>query len=104
MFAPTYLHSISLVSGSTKIMGNLELANKIEKLTREYITQGKNLYQSQESIKAILIKEYGDEWYNKSGEAINYIIENEYANIERKKSPIFDKKQYEYDMKHGVLY
>lgn len=104
MFEPNYLCSISLVSGNTKIMGNLELADKIEKLVKGYIMRGKNLYQSQESIKAILIKEYGDEWYDKSGEAINYIIENEYANIERKKSPIFDKKQYEYDMKHGVLY
>ena len=51
------------------------------------------------------------EWYEKSGEAVNFVIENEYAHAERTSLPAFDMKQYEKDMKQyekdmkqGVMY
>lgn len=104
MFEPEYTCSISLVNNKVKMMGNLPLASKIEEMVKDFINQNKSLYQAQEEIKALLVKDFGDEWYDKSGEAINYIIENEYANIERNKLPALDIKQYEFDIRHGVLY
>lgn len=62
------------------------------------------LYAAQEHIKTILIDKYGTEWYERSGEAINYIIENKYCDKERARNPLFDKEQYDFDVTHSVLY
>lgn len=70
---------LSLIDNKTKIMGNIELANKIKEMTKVYLKQGKDLYEAQEKLKTLLLKELGLEWYEKSGDAVNYIIENEYS-------------------------
>ncbi len=104
MFAPNYMCPISLVDNKTKIMGNIELADKIKEMAKACLEQGKDLYEAQEELKTLLIKESGLEWYEKSGEAVNFIIENEYAHAERTSLPAFDMKQYEKDRKQGVMY
>ena len=55
-------------------------------------------------MKTILIDKYGTEWYERSGEAINYIVENKYCSKERAENPLFDKEQYNFDVTHSVLY
>lgn len=40
----------------------------------------------------------------KSGEAVNFIIENEYANDERMVLPVFDARRYEEDQKSNIMY
>lgn len=104
MVSPSYICLSSLVDNETKIMGNIELANKIKEMTKVYLKQGKDLYEAQEKVKTLLLKELGLEWYEKSGEAVNFIIENEYAHAERASLPAFDIKQFEKDMKQGVMY
>lgn len=104
MVSPSYMCLLSLVDNKTKIMGNIELANKIKEMTKIYLKQGKDLYEAQEKLKILLQKELGLEWYEKSGEAVNFVIENEYAHAERTSLPAFDMKQYEKDMKQGVMY
>lgn len=101
MFPPSYICPFSLIENKTKMMGNLELAEKIKKIVQEYIENGKNLYQTQDELKKALIRDFNEEWYKRSGEAINYIIENEYANIEREESAM---KQYEAEMKLSIMY
>ena len=99
---PVELHS--LVENKTKVMGNVELADTIKALAQSCIKQRKDLYQAQEEIKSALIKDFGLEWFEKSGEAVNFIIENEYAHYERLSLPAFDMAQYRKDLKLGVMY
>lgn len=104
MVAPNYTYSLSLVDNRTSLQGNIELAHKIEKMAQTFIERGKDLYQAQDEIKSLLIKDFGCEWYEKSGEAVNFIIENEYAHDERESIPLFDARAYEEDIKRNVLY
>lgn len=101
---PDYYCFTSLVENKTKIMGNIDLATDIENKAKEFISQNKSLYEAQQEIVRELTEIYGKDWYERSAEAVNFIIENEYANDERSKNFIFDKKQYEYDKKHNVCY
>lgn len=102
MFSPEYLRRTSLVNGKEKLMGNLEAAGLIENMTFECIKNDIELYDAQEQIKTILINKYGTEWYERSGEAINYIVENKYCDKERAGNPLFDKEQYNFDVIHKV--
>lgn len=104
MFSPEYLRRTSLVNGKEKLMGNLEAAGLIENMTFECIKNDIELYDAQEQIKTILINKYGTEWYERNGEAINYIVENKYCDKERAGNPLFDKEQYNFDVIHKVLY
>ena len=85
-------------------MGNLEADGLIENMAFECIKNDIDLYTAQEQIKAILIDKYGTEWYEQSGEAINYIVENKYCSKERAENPLFDKERYNFDVTHSVLY
>ena len=80
------------------------MAGLIENMAFECIKNDIELYDAQEQIKAILINKYGAEWYEQSGEAINYIIENKYCDKERARNLLFDEEQYNFDVTHGVLY
>ena len=55
-------------------MGNLKVAGLIENMAFECIKNNIGLYAAQEQIKTILIDKYGTEWYERSEEAINYIM------------------------------
>lgn len=85
MFSLEYLRRTSLLNGKEKLMGNLEAAGLIENMAFECIKND-------------------TEWYERSGEAINYIVENKYCDKERVRNPLFDKEQYDFDTTHGVLY
>lgn len=62
-----------------KIEGDSFLINSIEQEVKNYISIGKDLYETQEQMKDFLVHKYGEDWYLKSADAINYIIENEYS-------------------------
>ena len=104
MFSPEYFRQTSLLNGKENLMGNLEAAGLIESMAFECIKNDIDLYTAQEQIKTILIDKYGTEWYERSGEAINYIVENKYCSKERAENPLFDKEQYNFDVTHSVLY
>lgn len=104
MFPPDYFKQTSFLNGKVKIMGNTELAELIENTALECIRNNVELYAAQEQIKIVLINKYGTEWYERSGEAVNYIIENKYCDAERAKNPVLDKKQYDFDITNNVLY
>lgn len=104
MFPPEYFKQTSLLDGKVEIKGNTELAELIENMALECIKNDIELYDAQEQIKAILFNRYGIEWYERSGEAVNYIIENKYCDAERARNPVFDKKRYDFDITHNVLY
>lgn len=76
MFPPEYLRQTSLLNGKENLMGNLEAVGLIENMAFECIKNDIDLYAAQEQIKTILIDKYSTEWYERSGEAINYIVEN----------------------------
>ena len=69
----------SCLEGYVQIEGDSFLINFIEHEVRNCISIGKDLYETQEQMKDFLIHKYGEDWYLKSGNAINYIIENEYS-------------------------
>ena len=104
MFPPDYFRQTSFLNGKVKIMGNTELAELIENTALECIRNNVELYAAQEQIKIVLINKYGTEWYERSGEAVNYIIENKYCDAERAKNPVLDKKQHDFDITNNVLY
>lgn len=104
MFPPDYFKQTSLLDGKVEIKGNTELAELIENMALECIKNDIELYDAQEQIKIVLINKYGTEWYERSGEAVNYIIENKYCDAERAKNPVLDKKQYDFDITNNVLY
>lgn len=104
MFPPDYFKQTSLLDGKVKIKGNTELAELIENMALECIKNDIELYDAQEQIKTFLINKYGVEWYERSGEAVNYIVENKYCDAERARNSVFDKKKYNFDITHNVLY
>lgn len=104
MFSPEYFRQTSLLNGKENLMGNLEVAGLIENMAFECIKNDVELYDAQEQIKTVLINKYGAEWYERSEEAVNYIVENKYCDEERVRNPLFDKEQYNFDVTHSVLY
>lgn len=104
MFSLEYLRRTSLLNEKEKLMGNTEVAGLIENMAFEYIKNDVELYDAQEQIKIALINKYGAEWYERSEEAVNYIVENKYCDKERARNPLFDKEQYDFDATHEVLY
>ena len=103
MFEPSYMCDRSLVEKLVIIKGDLDFAGKIEKFSNESCKRI-SLYFAQEQFREYVIENKGIDFYFKYGEAINYIIENTYCNLEREKLPAYDMKQYKYDMTHGVMY
>ena len=104
MISPNYMCFTSLMDNKIRIMGNVEYANKIAEMTKKYLRQGLNLYDTQEKIRNHIFEKLGVDWYEKSGEAVNFIIENEYANAERMVLPVFDARRYEEDQKSNIIY
>ena len=72
MISPNYMCSVSLMDNKTKIMGNIDFANKIAEITKIYLRQGLSLYDAQEKLKNTLLEKFGANWYEKSGEAVNF--------------------------------
>lgn len=101
MIPPDDFPSTSSLDGKVRITGNVKLALEIKKSAKKIIANGKNLYLAQEEIKNVLIKDYGAEWFKKNGEAVNFIIENEYARYERKLVPFPECIE---DVERNVLY
>jgi len=56
------------------------------------IKDGVNLYDAQTKIKDTIIERHGEQWYENNGYAVQYIIENAYADKERTRLPYFDKE------------
>lgn len=104
MNPPNYICNNSLLNNKFHIQGNLELYTTLTREINEYILQNYDLYKTQEIIKEKFIKIYGEEFYNKNGNAISFIIENEYCNKERQNNFFFDKSSYKEDIYNGVLY
>ncbi len=104
MFGLDYVVRSSLVDNVSKLHGNLELADNLRELVKQKYVNVCDLYTAQEEIKEYCIKQYGADFYEHSGAAINYIIENEYCNKERGINGILDKERYIFDMECGVLY
>lgn len=104
MISPEYECNVSLVDKWTSLHGNLNLAVELmNKVTRDCIGI-MGLYEAQQLIKEYCINKYGIDYYEKNGEAINFIVENEYCHVERKRLPAFDMKRYIKDLRSGVLY
>ena len=78
-FIDTEIQKETFLSGHVRVHGNKTVIDNIIKMTRLYIGIGKGLYETQELLKQVLTDRYGEQWYEDSGDAINYIIENEYA-------------------------
>ena len=104
MFGLDYVVRSSSVDYVSKLHGNLELADNLRELVKQKYVNVCDLYTAQEEIKEYCIKQYGTDFYEQSGAAINYIIENEYCNKEREINGILDKERYIFDMECGVLY
>ena len=62
------------------------------------------LYEAQQKMREYCISNYGEEFYERSADAIAFIVENEYCHTERSNNPCTDIKQYEEDMRLGALY
>lgn len=69
----------SMLEGYVEINGDSVFIESIKKEVSNYIYIGKDLYEAQALMKDFLIHKYGEKWYLESGEAVNYIIENEYS-------------------------
>lgn len=79
-FLPGYMEMPStMLEGYVRLDGNTELINNIIRETKNYISIGKSLYETQEGMKKFLTHKYGEDWYLKNGEGVNFIIENEHS-------------------------
>ena len=99
-----YIENDSMLNKNMIIHGDAKISKKLVKLTYNHIKQSIDLYDAQDKIKDIIIAENGEDYYNKYASAINFIIENEYANHHRKTNFIFHKGLYEKDIKDNALY
>lgn len=62
-----------------QLSGDLSIAEDIRRMARAACHDHVSLYDAQESIKQMLCEKYGNDWYDRSGEAVQYIIEDAYA-------------------------
>ena len=99
-----YICNYSLMDGKVYILGNVDLAKLLENLVKERCIGIFDLYEAQDMIRDYCIEIYGESFYYKNAEAIQFIVENEYCHLERKLNPIFDKFKYEEDIRRGTLY
>lgn len=104
MFEPNYICNHSLMEGQVLIHGNVELASSLEKYIIENYIGTVELYEAQQKVREYCISSYGEGFYEKSADAIAFIVENAYCNAERSNNPYTDIKRYEEDMRLGVLY
>lgn len=64
------------------VKGNNKVEQEIRELTRKCKINKIDLYDAQYNIKEKLIEKYGTKFYDKSAEAINFIIEGVYSNYQ----------------------
>lgn len=69
----------TILSGLVKIQGNKAAIDDVVKSVRKRIDEGKELYETEDLLKLELIEKYGKAWFDDNGEAINFIVENEYS-------------------------
>lgn len=99
MYTPFESISISTTEHLYRLHGDASLINEIKKAACACINDGFSLYEAQGTIVNSLAEKYGNHWYQKSAEAVNYIIENEYATAERQRTSLqFDRRNI------GVFY
>ena len=103
MIEPDYTINHSLVESATIVMGNLEFANRIREFARKSCNEV-DLYSSQERFKRDIEEENGIDFYETYGDAINYIIENEYCNMERQRLPYLDDRYYNKFRSSTIMY
>lgn len=77
--------SFSCGSQRYQLHGNGVIICEIEQMAKKAIRSHVGLYDTQENIKQYLCEKYGVAWYDKSAEAVQYIIEDAYASAERGK-------------------
>ena len=102
-----FIHKRSLLEGCGMeiiVFGDASLVQDIIITSRDSIEKNIDLYTAQERIKDNLIFLHGKEWYEKSAEAINFLIENEYCTAEREKQPFFDSRTYEKQINSCAMY
>ena len=69
----------TILSGLVSIQGNKAAIDDVVKSVRKRIDEGKELYETEDLLKLELIEKYGKAWFDDNGEAINFIVENEYS-------------------------
>ena len=69
----------TILSGFVRIQGNKAAIDDVVKSVRKRIDEGKGLYETEDLLKLELIEKYGKAWFDDNGEAINFIVENEYS-------------------------
>ena len=62
-----------------QLSGNMKVAYDIRRMAHVAYSNKVSLYDAQESIKQTLCEKYGADWYARSGEAVQHIIEDAYA-------------------------
>lgn len=99
MFQPLEAIATSTLENKFQINGNLTIVHELENLSLKYAIDDISLYDAQEKIKQYLSEKYSSEWYDKSAEAVQFIIEEKYSKIER------ERTSAEFYKKHaGELY
>ena len=73
------VHKGTILSGLVRIQGNKAAIDDVVKSVRKRIDEGKELYETEDLLKLELIEKYGKAWFDDNGEAINFIVENEYS-------------------------
>lgn len=69
----------TILSGLVRIQGNKAAIDDVVKSVRKRIDEGKELYETEDLLKLEMIEKYGKAWFDDNGEAINFIVENEYS-------------------------
>ena len=90
MFQPEYIFPLSCVQGRTEVNGDISYAEKLRERSNE-LAKTTDLYTAQEKVKQEVIAKHGLDFYEKNGDAINFIVENAFCNMERSKYPAIDR-------------
>ena len=99
MFEPFEGITVSTVDSFYKLQGDEEKIQDVQRFVQKSIEGGLALYDTQDSCRNYFCNKYGVEMYEKSAEAVQFLVENEYATLEREKtSDAF------YTKNSGVLY
>ena len=92
--SPIYSTNYSLLKDKVSVHGDTQIITDLLQTIKNQCINRMNLYEAQEMIKIHCVNTYGLEFYEKNVEAITFLIEDEYCDLERRQNPFFDKHDY----------
>ena len=89
----------SLMGNKCSLEGNSDKIKCVQDFIRTNCIEKMDLYEAADETKKFCIETYGEAFWIKSSEAITFLVEDAYCDVERNNHPLFD-----HDFEQDYLY